>query len=360
VKFRANPKLSLEAGGEYAVNTLNSHTRVLADGVPQIVPAASVKVEEDRGELFAKATWRPAPKWTVDAGLRYETSTISSRGDVVLEKTLRYLKPRLAVTWAPSETTQVRARIEREVDQLNFGDFVASGGLNSAGGITAGNPDLNPAQDWVGEVALEKRFWTAGSVVLTYRHFEFSDVVDRGPVLASDGSVFDRPANIGDGTRDVIALDLTLPFDRLGAKGALLKGGVVKRWGEVTDPTTGEGRFQSGAHRFDWNASFTWDMPQYKISWGADVFGAFRESYYRYNLVEQFKLNTFVKPFIEYKPRPDLNIRLEASNATRRDLHDIFYIYPGLRGPGAQPTFIDDRRTNTINSFFLRVRKTFG
>ena len=89
--------------------------------------------------------------------------------------------------------------------------------------------------------------------------------------------------------------------------------------------------------------------------------GGFRESYYRFNLVEEFKLNTYVKPFIEYKPRPDLNIRVELPNVTRRNLHDIFYIYPGLRMAGGQPSFIDDRRTNqTAASTFLRIRKTFG
>ena len=360
VKFRAHPKLSLEAGGEYAVNTLDSRTSLSINSVPRTVPAANVGVQEDRGELFAKATWRPAPRWTVDAGLRYETSTISSDGDVMLEKTLRYVKPRLAISWAPSEATQLRLRLEREVDQLNFNDFVASGGLNSAGGVTAGNPDLNPGQAWVGEVALEQRFWKAGSIVMTYRHFELSDVVDRGPV-SSGGATFDRPANIGDGTRDVLAMDLTLPFDRVGLKGALLKGNLTKRWARVTDPTTGEARFQSGLHRLDWSANFSWDMPRYKLTWGADVFGGFRESDYRFNLVEEFKLNTYVKPFVEYKPRPDLSVRLELPNLTRRSLHDIFYIYPGLRTAGGQPVSIDDRRTNqTPGGTFLRIRKTFG
>ena len=360
VKYRVGPKLSLEAGGESARNTLDSATRLSVDGARITLPAANVQVEEDRSEVFAKATWRPFAHWTVDAGLRYETSTISSDGDVVLEKTLRYLKPRVAVTWAPSEMTQVRLRVEREVDQLNFGDFVASGGLNSAGGITAGNPDLDPGQDWVGEIAVEQRFWKAGSVVLTYRHLELSDVIDRGPVTTGT-STFDRPENIGDGTRDVIVMDLTLPFDELGLKGALLKGAVTRRWSRVTDPTTGETRFQSGLRRLDWSATFTYDMPQYKITWGADVFGGFRESYYRYNLVEEFKLNTHIKPFVEYKPRPDLNIRLELPNLTRRNLHDVFYIYPGLRTAGGQPGSIDDKRTNqTLGGTFLRVRKTFG
>jgi outer membrane receptor protein involved in Fe transport len=361
VKYRVNPKVSLELGGETAINTLDSATRLGVDGVAVILPAANVEVEEDRTEVFAKATWRPVEHWTVDLGLRYETSTISSDGDVVLEKTLNYLKPRLAVSWAPRESTQLRMRLEREVDQLNFGDFVASGGLNSAGGVTAGNPDLDPGQDWVGEIAWEQRFWKAGSVVLTYRHFELSDVVDRGPVT-SGTTTFDRPENIGDGTRDVIVADLSLPFDRLGMKGALLKGNLTKRWSRVTDPTTGEKRVQSGLRRLEWNASFTYDMPQYKITWGADVFGGFRESYYRFNLVEQFKLNPYVKPFIEYKPRPDLNIRLELPNLTRRNLHDVFYIYPGLRTAAAQaPSSIDDKRTNqTPGGTFFRVRKTFG
>lgn len=361
LKYRASATLSFEAGGEVAVNTLDSRTRITVDGVAQAVPAANVEVEEDRKEAFVKGTWRPSPKWTFDAGLRYETSTINSEGDLALEKTLRYLKPRVAVTWAPQEATQLRLRVEREVDQLNFNDFVASGGLNSAGGVTAGNPDLNPAQDWVIEAAVEQRFLTSGSVVLTYRHYEYSDVVDRGPVIASDGSIFDRPTNIGSGTRDVLAADLTLPLDAIRMKGAQIKGNITKRWAEVTDPTTGETRFVSGPHRLDWNASFSWDMPQYRITWGVDAFGGFRESYYRFNLIEQFKLNTYVRPYIEWKPRPDLNIRAELPNVTRRNLHDIFYIYPGRRTVGAAPSFIDDKNTNiTAAGYFLRIRKTFG
>ena len=141
----------------------------------------------------------------------------------------------------------------------------------------------------------------------------------------------------------------------------MLKGNVTKRWSQVTDPTTGETRFQSGLHRMDWNATFTYDMPAQKITWGVEVYGAFRESQYRYNLVREFKLNSYVKPFLEYKPRPDLNIRVELPNVTRRSLHDTFYIYPGLRTASAQPSFIDDRRTsNTTGATFLRVRKTLG
>lgn len=361
VKYRFNPKLSVEVGGERAVNTLDSDTTFRRNGAAIALPAGSVEVEEDRKELFAKTAWRPFETVTVDAGVRYEFSTISSEGDVILEKSLRYLKPRVAVTWTPVQGRQLRVRVEREVDQLNFNDFVASGGLNQAGGVTAGNPDLNPGQAWVAELALEQRFWSSGSVALRYAHSELSDVVDRGPVIAPGGSVFDRPENIGDGTKDIVAFDLTLPLERLGAKGALIRGNVTRRWSEVTDPTTNEMRSQSALRGLDWNASFSWDMPQYKITWGIDAFGAFKETTYRYNLVYTRKLNTYLKPFIEYKPRPDLNVRLELPNVTRRNLHDIYYFYGGLRVAGAAPTSVDDKRTNqTPGGTFLRIRKTFG
>ena len=175
------------------------------------------------------------------------------------------------------------------------------------------------------------------------------------------GGLFDRPENIGDGTKDILALDLTLPLDRLGAKGALLKGNLTRRWSEVTDPTTMETRSQSALRGLDWNATFTWDMPQYNITWGVEAFGAFKETTYRYNLVYTRKLNTYVKPFIEYKPQPDLNIRLELPNATRRNLHETYAFYGGLRTAGAEATSVDDKRTNqTPGGTFLRIRKTFG
>ena len=90
-------------------------------------------------------TWRATPKFTVEAGLRLEDSTISSTGDVVLTKTLFYPKPRILLSWNVDKNTQLRARAERVLGQLNFNDFVATSNL-SAAGVNAGNPTLNPDQ----------------------------------------------------------------------------------------------------------------------------------------------------------------------------------------------------------------------
>ena len=357
LKYRPTPELSLEAGGETAVNTLNSHTTFSRNGVAKVLPAGNVEVEEDRSELFAKAVWRPSPQWTVEGGLRYEFSTISSSGDVVLEKDLHFAKPRLLVAWAPNETTQVRARIEREVGQLNFDDFVATSSLNT-GVVTTGNPNLNPQQAWVGELAVEQTFWRDGQAGLSVRHYEISDATDRAPIFTAT-SVFDGPANIGDGTKNELQFDLTLPLSRLGVKGGRLQGTSTWRWSEVTDPTTGAKRQISGLRHQKWEAHFTQPIPGLKSIWGVDVDSGWRETYYRFDQVSTDKLKTWVRLFAEYKPQPDLVFRVEVQNATSRGFRHTRQDFGGPRG--TKPLVATDDRDIQIGpSLYLRVRKSFG
>jgi outer membrane receptor protein involved in Fe transport len=358
LKYRFTDRLSGEAGGETALNKLDSKTRFFVDAVAVALPAADVRVEEKRNELFVKAAWRPTDQWTIDGGLRYESSAISSGGDVVLGKTLRFIKPRLAATWAPTAATQVRLRVEREVGQLNFNDFVASANLTSASGVTAGNPDLNPQKAWVAEAAVEQRFWGSGSITLTARHSRLTDAVDRGPVFSATG-VFDRPTNIGSGTRDDLGVAMTVPFDRLGFPGLQVKGDVTRHRSEVTDPTTGRKREISGLAPIEWNTSFVYDVPALHFSWGMDVYGSNRTTYYRFNLIDTQKVDAYVRPFAEWRPRPDINIRLELANATAREVRRTVLVYPGPRSAGGAPE-VQDRNLAVGRLYYFRVRKTFG
>lgn len=353
-------RLSVEVGGETAVNKLDSATRYAIDGAPVALPAADVQVEEKRSEGFIKSSWRPAAHWTFDGGVRFETSTITSTGDVSLEKTLRYLKPRLTVTWAPREGTQLRLRGEREVGQLDFKDFVATANLTTTGSVFAGNPDITPEQSWVAEIALEQRFWTSGSVVITARRTEISDVIDRAPVVDASGNIFDNPANIGDGTKSVLKFELTLPTDRFGLARGQLKGSVRRGWTRVTDPTTHEKRRISGYHPTDWETSFSQDVPRWNLTWGVEVYGSFTERYYRFNQVEDFKLASLVRPYVEIRPRPDLNVRMEIFNATSRGLRDFNTTYPGPRSAGGAPDVQARNQLNSPYGVFLRLQKKLG
>jgi outer membrane receptor protein involved in Fe transport len=353
VAFTKSPTLSFESGVEGAWNWLESETGFINNGSRIELPAANVRVEELRGEGFTKGTWVPNPRLTVEAGLRAETSRISSEGDVSLEKSLSFVKPRGVVTWSPSPENQVRLRIEREVGQLNFDDFVAA---TEAGVVTSGNPDLNPEQAWVAEAAYERRFWKTGSITLTARHFEITDVIDSAP---DPSGAFDAPANIGEGTRDEIGLELTLPMDRLGLKDGVLRGESTWRRSEVIDPTTGETREISGEHPVDWEVRYTQGLPQWRMTWGFDVYGALREPFYRFNEVTQIKLRSFVVPWVEWKPRRDISIRMDVQNITSRNFNRTREVYDGPRDT-VPLLFLEHQELDNKTSLYVRVRKTFG
>ncbi|MBX3485510.1 TonB-dependent siderophore receptor [Phenylobacterium sp.] len=371
LKRRQSPRLSFEGSLEGALNRLDSETSLTVNGRAVVVPAANVQFEEKRAELAGRVNWRATETLALEAAVRQEQSTVTSRGDVALEKTLRFTKPRVAATWSPSPVNQVRLRLEREVGQLNFDDFVATSNVASTGTLSAGNPDLTPQQAWVFEAAAERRFWGGGALVLTVRHFELSDVVDRVPIFGPTGAILaDSPGNIGNGTKDEYALNLTLPLDRLGVPGAQFRGYVIRRRTRVTDPLTGIKREISVLRPADvregsqngpvsWEAHFTQDLPAIHTVWGADVVGGFRETTYRLSEIETRKVTATVLLFAEYKAAPDLTLRVEAQAMNQRNARRIREVYVGPRSRGVLD-YTDVRDLEWGGSLYFRARKTFG
>ncbi len=356
LKYAASDTLNFEAGGEGAYNWLRSRTVFAESGVPIALPAANVEVVEKRGELFATATWRARPTLTLETGIRAEASSIASTGDVTTSRTLFYPKPRAVLSWSPDAADQVRVRVEREVGQLNFDNFTASAATLGGGSVHGGNPNLNPQQAWVVEVAYDRRFWGAAQVTLTGRHYWLRDVEDHVP--DPTGS-FDTPGNIGAGSKDELAVNLSLPTDKLGIKRGVLTATGTWRGSSVIDPTTGRKREISGLHHFDSEIHFTQGLPRWKSTWGVDVFGQWRETYYRFNEIDTDRLKTWVAIHIEYKPRPDWALRLELDNATARGIEHIRQYFPGPRNLPGDP-LIDTRDLHFGQMFYVRARKTFG
>ena len=366
-RLRGPTGMTFETGVEGALNQLDSETDLTVNGRAIAVPAASVKVEERRGELFARGTWQASPKLTLEAGARQELSRVTSERDVELRKSLRFLKPRAALTWAPGPVTQVRLRVEREVGQLNFDDFVASSNVASTGTLVAGNPNLTPQQAWVYEAAFERRFWGSAAALVTVRRFDIDDTVDRGPARNALGviirdpvtgqAVADRPDNIGKGTKTEVQASLTVPLDRFGVHAAQLKLQSTWRDTEVVDPITGAEREISGQHPIDWEAHYSQDLPQWNATWGADVIGGYRERFFRLSEIETRKFSTWVALYGEYKPRPDLAIRVEVNGVTFRNARRIREVYIGPRNLG-RLDYTDVRNAEYRGNVNIRVRKT--
>ncbi len=353
--WAASRRLTFEVGAEGDYNLLHSHTRFVDGGVAQVLPAANVEVDELRGEAFAKATWKATRTLDVELGLRLETSRLTSEGDVQLAKTLTYPKPRLLLTWSPTKADQFRLRFEEEVGQLNFNDFVASSSF-STGQVLAGNPDLVPQQAFVAEAAWERHFLKDGDAVLTLRHSELKDVVDRAPVFSPSG-VFDTPANIGAGSKDEAILAVSLPLVRLGVPGGLLKTSTTWRRSEVTDPTTHASRAISGLRPFEGEVDFTQDLPKWKLTWGASANLGWRQRYFYFNQVETDTLTPLGDLFVEVKPAKGWSVRAELEDIGITFDRKLAF-YDQVRTPGPADS-VQDRDLGFGPTGYVRVRRAW-
>lgn len=350
VRYERSPAMDFETGGEIAYNMLETEQAYTVGGVAVPLPSASVKVEETRGELFGKATWRINPKWTLESGLRLESSTISQSGDAAQEKSFFFAKPRILATWTPMPNNQLRLRFERVVGQLDFGDFAASAEFADEN-VFGGNVNLQPESRWVSELTYEKRFWGEGIVSIGLRHDEITDAIDLIPLEGGLAAV----GNIGDGTLDQLALNVTIPTDKLGVSGG--KFGFRNTWNktEVTDPTSGETRPISGVRASQATITFQQDITSWKLQWGGAWIPLLGQKDYQPDQISGWRGTDYYELWAEYKPTSTLSIRGQVNiwndfDVTRtvfadRDTRPIAYV---------ENRFIDPR-----TFWQIRVRKTF-
>jgi outer membrane receptor protein involved in Fe transport len=296
---------------------------------------------------------------SIEATMKGEASQIASSGQVVSSRDLYFAKPRLVAAWSPGKYDQLRVRVEREIGQLNFDDFTAqTAGINT-GTVFAGNPTLVPQQDWVFEAAWDHRFWGGGDITATVRHYQYQQIVDRVGVVDPSGEVYDAPGDIGPGTEDDAAFNLTLPTDKIGLANGQLTGAAVFRRSRATDPTTGLPRPITDLHGADWEAHFSQGLPKLKSSWGFDILGQFGQTEYHFDEIDVAKVKTYVSLFAEYRPRSDLTLKVELLNATARHVERYRQYYDGPRNNS--PLDFSDLRDQRIGRLVrLSVVKVFG
>ena len=355
-RFKRDDKLTLEASAEGTLNTLHNVNVVTLDGAPEVTPGADVHIREHRGETGVTLAWKPNPRFSLDAALKVEASDLTATGDVNLVRRFAYPKPRLAVAWSIDKSTQLRLRGEREVGQIAFVNFVTLFESN-LGEVRAGNPAIRPQRAWTAEAVLERDFWSGGALVLTARAKALQDVVDVAPLVTPTG-VFGGVANIGDGRETDLIASLTLPLKTLGWKDAMLKGSVTRLRTSVADPLDGVRRPFSSVAGLLGELHFAQDFPQWKFNWGIDAFYRGPVTLYRPLGNETLAAWPHVNVFVEYRPKPALNLRLEVQNLPGTHVRQTDAVYAGLRNASAL-TYLDERRLSVGPVVFLRVRRNF-
>ena len=351
LRWERSPSVTLEAGGEIAYNMLEVDQAFTDGGVNIPLPSDQIMVEETRGELFGKATWRVRPDLNVEGGLRLEASTITQSGDADQEKSFYFAKPRLQLTWTPRPQNQVRFRFERDVGQLDFGDFAAGADLQDEQ-LFGGNVNLEPEERWISELTYERRFLGDGIVSIGYRHDEIIGVIDRLPLPMGLSAV----GNIGDGTLDQLAVNVVLPLDWTGFTG----GQFVFRntWNDtaVTDPTTGQERSISGVRPSQPIFAISQDINAWKINWAVTYIESLRQFNYAPDQISGFTGSDYFEANIEYKPTPTLAIRAQVNVWNDFQGERTVFADRSL----ARPVAFTELRPSDPRTFWqIRVRKTF-
>jgi outer membrane receptor protein involved in Fe transport len=359
IRFSPLEALTFEAGGEAAYNFLDGTSSFVQNGVDVPLPTPNPHVAEHRSEIFAQEAWKIAPDWLLEAGARFEFSTITETGEFNLSRSFFYPKPRLVLTWTPDADTQVHARFEKVVGQLDFDNFIASSNL-AGPGVTAGNARLRPDQHSQYEISYEQHFLEDGAAVITFMHEQIDDVVDLVPVKDAEGIVFDAPGNIGSGTNEKLDLTLTLPLDSMGLENGVLESVNSFQWSRVRDPVTGRARIISEQRPQDIQFKIRQDIESLNSTWSISYENGWDEWYYRVSQVQHRRL---VPPYVtaswEWKPEPSLSLHFEIANIGRFVSDDQFFNHIGSRAD-TDLSDIEEIRIKSQPRFYVQIRKTFG
>jgi hypothetical protein len=357
LRYKPADTFSVEGAAEGAVNTASTHSRETLSGQPLVLPESNVSLHEDRGDVGVTATWKPIAELSMEAAVKVEHSSLTGQGDAPVNRSFDYTKPRAVISWSPNKDSQIRLRVERETNQIDFGYFVAGSNFIN-GAITAGNTQVRPPQDWVSELVLERKFWTTGDLSLTLRHRDLIDQIDEAPYALGDGSYIGIARNIGGGYENDLSLSLLVPFAKAGLNGATLKANLNWTDARVTDPLTGQKRMPSGAQGFYGDIHFAEDLPDLKLNVGGDGnFWGAQTNYSVFGNQHQGVWATF-SLFVEYRPTSSWNFRVSAAGLPGLHLHQTIDTYSGLKGLSPL-LYHDDQRLEMAPTLYVRLRRLF-
>ena len=346
---------SFEGGVDATLNQLENQVGLAKNGVNIPLPAASVRITEQRAEGTATGTWQASPRLTIEAGIRYEYSRMKQMGDSQLTRSFGYLKPRFKASYKLTKSDTVRLLIEREAGQLNFTNFVTTVEVK-VNSVNGGNKDLVPQTLWQGEVDWEHAL-PGGSVVFAARHQILSHAQDHIAIKGVAGD-FDALGNVGGGRNTEFQVSLIYPSNWPWS-GLTFQASGLYRYSAVTDPQTHVKRSLSGPLEWDSKVALTQDLPAWKMRLGASYTWPKGNNTWRFNEFQaQHSLDPQTEIFAEYKPTPDWLIRGYARNVL--DIHNKRdrFIWFGDRGTTAFD-HQEDRRTGYGPTIGLYVQRSF-
>jgi hypothetical protein len=353
---------SFETGGEAVLNTLDSTVDLFGidpDGerVRIDLPIDHAKVKEKRAEVFVTVGRSLSPSLRLDAGLTYEFSKLSVRGDTSADRTLKFLKPSATLDWKPGGGWHTQLSIRRTVAQLDFYDFISVAEL-SADRVNAGNANLQPQRAWEIRLTADRPIFGNGLLKLDLGHDRISMLQDRILVFDDTGQGFDAPGNIGTGKRSFAQLTVDAPLGKLWS-GLRVKANAMIQRTRVEDPISGKMRNFSGFYPdWEWSTEVRRDVGAF--SYGFTINDRDRFTFFRTDEFDtNFNGGPYGTAFVEYRPGPRTAITLDVDNAldTSGNRERLLFF------PNRADTDVSIREFRERNrhlSFGLTLKQSFG
>lgn len=344
---------AIQFGGEVAYNRLDAKFSAASSvaGAVTNFPASNVLVEEVRVEPFVTDVWTLSPSWKIEAGAIAEFSKLTLSGDSSASRSFKFIKPRAVATWTVDPQTTLEFRAERQVAQLNFGEFATSIDVALGNQVDAGNADLVPEKVTNLSALIRHKFLERGSIQLKGEYQFVSDTQDLVPITLRDaaGNItarFDGAGNIGNSKRWNGELEITLPFDWLtkpvGFTGVELKYVGHYHGSRVTDPVTGLNRRMSNRPIWHQEWNLRYDVTDLGLVYGASFYTQESNSAFFFNEFRRQTDGVRSSVFVEYKKFKLGTLRLQVIDLPdfRRDR----FIYADTRANSGVSQIVNRKR----------------
>jgi hypothetical protein len=278
------------------------------------ISGATSRVEEKRAEATLTHSRALSPKWDVQISGGVEYSELSQSGSAGLSRDFVRPKGFIAATYKANDHLDIRTKVEREVGQLNFSDFISSLSLQDNLNST-GNTNLVPEQKWLGEIEFDQDFGRGNTFKARIYGGFISDLVDRIPV-GVDG---DAVGNIDSAQRYGIDFDITLKGEQWNLNGTQLDLVLDLRRSHVDDPLTGISRRLNSDKKSLWRIKYRHDIPGSYWAYGSSIRQRYSSRSFRLNTISTVRRPSLLtKPrlsaFIEHKNILGLKVRAEVVN----------------------------------------------
>ncbi len=355
--WKKNENQDWQAGIEAAFNVLDitAELEILdaaGNFIQEILTGANSRVEEQRAEVTLTHTRTLSEKLDLQFSLGGEYSELIQTGGLQRE----FTRPKgfIASTYKPDKSLSIRAKIEREVGQLNFFDFISSVNINEDQSTT-GNVNLIPSQSWRGELEFDKDFGQGNKLIVTLYGSQISDLVDRIPI-GVDG---DAVGNIDSASQYGVETNLSILGDQWGWNGTELKIGAEYTNSDVTDPLTGASRRLNGDQISFWEVEFRHDIPESLWAYGFFLEQRKQAPVFRIDSIRQFNFDgPFSSAFIEHKNFFGMKINASVRNIFSGTDDFSQRIFTDRRDLGVLD--FTEARSRNIDPFFnVKISGTF-